>query len=48
MVQRISIMLNDEIYKKLRTIQAEQVKRSVKSVSFSSVINQQLHKALKM
>ena len=46
-VKRISIMLDDELHNKLRVIQAKQLKRSVKSVSFSSVINQLLRKGIK-
>jgi len=46
-VKRISIMLDDELHNKLRVIQAKQLKRSVQSVSFSSVINELLEKAIK-
>jgi len=47
MAIRKTIVLDDEIVKKLRIIQAKQVKTTIKSVSFSSIINQQLQKALK-
>jgi hypothetical protein len=47
MPKRITIVLDDELAKKIRSIQSKQIKDSVKSVSFSSVINQQLRKALK-
>ncbi len=44
---RITIVLDDEIIKKLRIIQAKQIKITTKSVSFSSIVNQQLRKSLK-
>jgi len=47
MATRKTIVLDDEIVKKLRTIQAKQIKTTTKSVSFSSIINQQLRKSLK-
>ena len=40
-------MLDDDIAKKIRAIQAKQIKNSITSVSFSNVINQQLQKAFK-
>lgn len=45
--KRITIMLEDEIYKKLRISQSKQIKNSVKSVSFSSVINSILEEGIK-
>ena len=47
MAKRVTVVLDDEIIKKLRTIQAKQIKTSTKSVSFSGIINQQLQKVLK-
>jgi len=47
MAKRVTIVLDDEISKKLRIIQAKQVKTATKSVSFSSIVNQQLRKSLK-
>lgn len=47
MNQRITIMLDDDIIKKLRIIQAKQIKESAESVSFSKVINDYLAKSLK-
>ena len=44
--QRISLLLDDHIVKKLRNIQAKQIKDSSKSVSFSQVINETLKKSL--
>jgi len=39
--------MNDELVKKVRKIQASQIRESQKSVSFSSVVSQLLEKALK-
>ncbi len=47
MSKRITIMLDDEIAAKLRGIQAQQLKKSEGSVSFSNVINQVLSEGLK-
>ncbi len=46
MAQRITIMLDEDIAKKLRLRQAKLVKISKKSVSFSKVINEVLRRAL--
>jgi len=45
--ERITIMLNSEIAKKLRALQAKRLKESVTSVSFSRIINEVLEKGLK-
>jgi len=47
MGQRITIVLNDDLVKKLREKQAKLIKESAKSVSFSSVINQTLRKSIR-
>ncbi len=47
MNQRITIMLDEDIIKKLRTLQAKQIKESTESVSFSKVISDCLAKSLK-
>ncbi len=47
MGKRVTIVLSDENIKKLRAKQAAAIKKSTKSVSFSSVINEELRKALK-
>jgi hypothetical protein len=39
MSKRITMMLDDDLAVKLRKIQAEQIRKSDKSVSFSNVIN---------
>jgi len=47
MSQRITIMLEDDLVKKLHEIQAKQIKQSTKSVSFSRILNEVLRKSLK-
>ena len=45
--KRVTIVLDDSVAKKLRVIQSKKISKSNKSVSFSSVINEELRKALK-
>jgi hypothetical protein len=47
MAKRITIILDDDLLKKLHAIQAKLTKESLKSVSFSSVLNEVLRKGLK-
>jgi hypothetical protein len=47
MIKRHTIVLDKDIESKLRNMQADQIKKTGASVSFSSVINQVLRKALK-
>ncbi len=47
MADRITIMLDSNIAKKIRTLQAKKIKESSSSVSFSRVINEILEKGLK-
>ena len=47
MAKRITIMLEDDLLKKLHEIQAKQIKKSKKSVSFSRVLNEVARKGLK-
>jgi predicted transcriptional regulator len=47
MANRITIMLDDDLLKKLHEIQAKQIKASTKSVSFSYILNEVLRKGLK-
>jgi metal-responsive CopG/Arc/MetJ family transcriptional regulator len=47
MAKRITIILDDDLLKKLHEIQAKQIKQSTKSVSFSRVVNEALRKGLK-
>ena len=44
MGRRVTIVLDDDVYEKLRKLQAKEIQESSKSVSFSSVINDQLIK----
>ena len=47
MAKRTTIMIDDDIDKKLRLIQAKQISKTQSSVSFSSVINEVLRRQLK-
>ncbi len=47
MAKRITIMLDDDLVRKLHEIQAKQIKQSTKAVSFSAIINEILRKSLK-
>ncbi len=47
MAKRITIMLDDDLRKKLHELQAKQIKESSKSMSFSAVLNETLRKSLK-
>ena len=46
MTKRVTIMIDDDNDKKLRSLQAKQITQSTQSVSYSKVINQQLRKVL--
>ena len=47
MAKRITIMLDDDLDKKLRIIQAKAIQNTTSSVSFSAVINETLRNKLK-
>ena len=47
MAKRITIMLDEDLLKKLHEIQAKQIKIFQKSVSFSAVLNEVIRKSLK-
>jgi hypothetical protein len=47
MAKRITIMIDDEIDKKLHLIQAKQIAKTRSSVSYSQIINDMLRKQLK-
>ena len=47
MAKRITIMLDGELDKKIRSIQAKQIMKYEKSVSFSHVLNEILRKGFK-
>jgi hypothetical protein len=47
MAERITIMLNSDIAKKLRKMQAKKLLETSSTVSFSRIINEVLEKGLK-
>jgi hypothetical protein len=47
MAKRITIMLDDDLLKKLHEMQAKQIKISAKSVSFSRILNEVVRKKIK-
>jgi len=47
MAKRITIVIDDNLLMKLRRKQAQLIRESVKSVSFSRVLNETLRKCMK-
>jgi hypothetical protein len=47
MSKRVTIMIDDDLDKKIRLIQAKKIKDTNKIVSFSEIINETLRKNLK-
>ncbi len=47
MAKRITIILDDDLVRKLHEIQAKHIKQSTKAVSFSRVLNEMARKGLK-
>lgn len=47
MVRRVTVVLDDDLTKKIRDKQAKLIKESTKSVSFSRVVNEYVRKGLK-
>ena len=47
MAKRITIMIDDDLDKKIRLLQAKEIAKSTKSASFSSTLNEVLRKGLK-
>ncbi|MDH3618766.1 MAG: hypothetical protein OEM89_08585 [Nitrosopumilus sp.] len=47
MGKRITVVLDDDLVKKLHDIQAKLIKETTQSVSFSSVLNETIRKNLK-
>jgi len=45
--KRITIVLDDDLVRKLHEVQAKQIKETSESVSFSAVLNETLRKRLK-
>jgi len=48
MVKRVTIMIDDDIHKKVRSKQADLIRKTEKSVSFSKVINDTLRSKFKI
>ena len=47
MGKRFTVVLDDEVMKKLYKIQSEEIKKSPKQISFSKVVNDALRKNIK-
>ena len=47
MAKRVTIVMDDDVDKKLRQIQAKEIQNTQSSVSYSRVINKTLRKQLK-
>jgi hypothetical protein len=47
MGKRVTVVLDNDLVKKLREKQAKLIKETTKSVSFSSVVNMTLRKGIK-
>ena len=47
MGKRVTIMIDDDLDKKLRLLQAKLISKTNESVSYSQVINQELRKQVK-
>lgn len=47
MAERVTIMLDEDVSKKLHTIQADQIRKTGKTYSFSKALNETVRKALK-
>lgn len=47
MAKRVTILLEEDVYKKLRTLQAKEIVQNEGSFSFSKAINETLRKNLK-
>jgi len=47
MGKRITVVLDDDLVKKLRLLQAKQIKETASAASFSKIINGVLQKSLK-
>ena len=47
MARRVTIVMDEDIIKKLHERQARQIKESAKSISFSSVVNEVIRKQIK-
>lgn len=43
----VTVVIDDEIVKKLRALQAKKIKSSMKTISFSKIVNEILRQGLK-
>lgn len=46
MAKRVTLILDDDIMKKLRLLQAKMIKNTTTHVSFSKIVNETLRKSL--
>ena len=47
MRKRVTVIMSDDVNKKLRSLHGEKVKNSQSAISFSDIVNDILRKALK-
>lgn len=47
MAKRVTIMIDDDLDKKIRTVQAKMIQTTMGSVSYSKVINETLRKGIR-
>ena len=47
MVKRVTVVIDDSTYKKLRTLQAKMIKDSKNNVSFSKLVNNLLQESVR-
>ncbi len=47
MSKRITIVMDDDVVKKLRNIQSKKISKLIKHVSFSQIVNDELRKYVK-
>ena len=47
MSKRITVMIDDDLEEKLRQLQAKQIAKTMKSVSFSGTLNDVIRKGIK-
>jgi len=46
MSKKLSVVIDDELVKKLRNIQSMNIRKSKKAVSFSKIVNDELRKSI--
>ena len=46
MGKRVTVTVDDDLVRRLRTLQAKQIKKYQKSISFSKIINELIRKSL--